>query len=347
MKQELSFQDKRVLFIGPRFFGYEQEIAKRLRELGATVEYHDDRPSAKASMKVAIRLFPKLVARQVRSYFEAILAGVDDHYDYVLIIKLECMPHDVLAVMRKKLSRARFIYYSWDSVRNNPNFDQAAGYFDALFTFDTEDANSDERLKLRPLFYLNEYRDVGSPPPEFELCFVGTVHSDRYSLIRKVRALVQKAGARVYFYLFVPHRLIYLVKRVTVPAFWSASRSEFSFAPLKKQDVMHIIARSRAVLDIQHPGQTGLTMRTIEMLGARRKLITTNPLVREYDFYRPENIMVIDRCSPKIDPTFLVTPFLELPAPLYERYSLDGWIREIFCIDTPGQIAAHQNEATI
>lgn len=347
MNQELNFQNKRILFIGPRFFGYEQEIAKRLRELGATVEYHDDRPSAKPSMKVAIRLFPWLVAGQIRSYFEAILAGADDHYDYVLIIKLECMPHDVLAAMRKKLSRARFIYYSWDSVRNNPNFDQAAGYFDALFTFDTADAGSDARLKLRPLFYLNEYRDLGSPPPEFALCFVGTVHSDRYNLIRKVRALVQKGGARVFFYLFVPHRLIYLVKRVTVPAFWGAKRSEFSFAPLKKQEVMHIIARSRAVLDVQHPGQTGLTMRTIEMLGARRKLITTNPLVREYDFYRPENIMVIDRHAPEVDSAFLATPFLELPAPLYERYSLDGWIREIFGMDTPGHSAVLQDEATI
>jgi hypothetical protein len=101
---------------------------------------------------------------------------------------------------------------------------------------------------------------------------------------------------------------------------------------LKKADVLQMIAQSRAILDIQHPGQTGLTMRTIEMLGARKKLITTNPLVRGYEFFRPENILVIDRGDPVIDPGFLGVPYVELPEDLYERYSLDGWIREVFSV---------------
>jgi hypothetical protein len=336
MKLDHFFDGKKILFIGPRTFGYEREITARLEQLGATVEYYDDRPSAKATIKAAIRLFPQLVRRQIRSYFDAILENVQNDFDFVFIIKLECMPLDILEKLRQKLVRACFIYYSWDSVRNNPNFMGAAKYFDRLFTFDTEDARADSCLKLRPLFFLNEYRDLPPSPAQYDLCFVGTVHSDRFALIKKVKKLLESGGVRTKFYMFVPHKLIYWVNRVFSRGFWGSKPSDFAFEPLKKGDLLQMIAQSRAILDIQHPGQTGLTMRTIEMLGARKKLITTNPLVSSYDFFRPENILVIDRNNPVIDTGFLDVSYVNLPVDLYERYSLDGWIREVFPV--PPQI---------
>lgn len=329
---EHFFQGKKILFIGPKFFGYEREITARLQQLGAHVEYHDDRPSADPMMKVAIRLFPKLIEHKAASYFEQILANANNDFDFVFIIKLECMPLNILHAFRAKLSRAHFIYYSWDSVRNNPNFHGAAASFDTLYTFDTEDAGQDPRLKLRPLFFLNEFRNLPTPPAQYDLCFVGTVHSDRYALLRKIRKFAQANGKRTMFYMFVPHKAIYRTRRIFSPAFWGSSPQEFAFAPLAKKDVHQIIAQSRAVLDFQHPGQTGLTMRTIEMVGARKKLVTTNALVRRYEFYRPENILVVDRDNPQLDPAFFETPYRELPPDLYEKYSLDGWIRELFSV---------------
>ena len=331
---EHFFDDKRILFIGPKTFGYEREITARLQALGAHVVYHDDRPSDKPTIKAAIRLFPALVRRQVRTYFERILANADNNYDFVFIIKLECMPLDILRALRAKLSQARFIYYSWDSVRNNPNFRGAASSFDALYTFDSEDAKHDPQLKLRPLFFLNEYRQLSPLPLKYDLCFVGTVHSDRYTLLCKIRNIAQRTGKSMNFYMFVPHKAIYRLRRIVSPAFWRSAQSEFAFAPLAKKEVHRLIAESRAVLDFQHPGQTGLTMRTIEMIGARKKLVTTNALVRSYDFFRSENILVIDRERPELDPAFFDTPYQELPTELYEKYSLDGWLREIFSIST-------------
>jgi len=329
---EHFFNGKRILFIGPKTFGYEREITARLQQLGARVEYHDDRPSDKPVVKVAIRLFPLLIQRPVRAYFEKILSNAANDYDFVFIIKLECMPLDILRELRARLSRARFIYYSWDSVRNNPNFRGAASSFDALFTFDSEDSSHDSQLKLRPLFFLNEYRQLPALPLKYDLCFVGTVHSDRYTLLSKIRAIAERTGKSMNFYMFVPHKAIYWIRRIVSPAFWGSAPSEFAFAPLPKKDVHQLIAESRAVLDFQHPGQTGLTMRTIEMVGARKKLVTTNELVRQYDFFRPENILVIDREHPVLDPNFFETPYRELPEALYEKYSLDGWLRELFSV---------------
>lgn len=51
---------------------------------------------------------------------------------------------------------------------------------------------------------------------------------------------------------------------------------------------------SRAVLDICHSSQSGLTMRTIESIGLDKKLITNNSLVKEEPFYTPDMITVFN-----------------------------------------------------
>ena len=86
---------------------------------------------------------------------------------------------------------------------------------------------------------------------------------------------------------------------------WRSRVDEFMFATLPISAVNDIFMSSRAVLDVTHPRQCGLTMRTLETLGASKKLVTTNTAVRGYDFYDPTNIAVIDRRSPIIDPDFL------------------------------------------
>jgi len=329
---EQFFKDKKILFIAPAFFGYEKEIKNRLEALGSSVDFYDDRPSTRAWHKIAIRVMPSLVKGAVRDYFNEILKRSDRDYDFVFIVKLECMPVDILSALRKLNQRAKFVYYSYDSVKNNRNIRGAVHLFDAAFTFDPEDAGTLEGIRFRPLFYLNEYRSLPSAQLKYDLSFIGSAHSDRYRLVRKVKSALPNNSANTFFFLFMQNRWICLLRRMLMPAFWGASEKEFAFVPLRKPDVLSVIAASSAVLDFQHPNQTGLTMRTIEMLGARKKIITTNASVKKYDFYHPENIAVIDRKNPVIDPAFFSVPYVQLPPDLYEKYSIDGWLREIFSI---------------
>ena len=60
---------------------------------------------------------------------------------------------------------------------------------------------------------------------------------------------------------------------------------EISFTKRSAAEIVDVVRSSRAVLDIQHFKQTGLTMRTLETFGAGKKLITTNHEVKKYDFY--------------------------------------------------------------
>ena len=71
-------------------------------------------------------------------------------------------------------------------------------------------------------------------------------------------------------------------------------------------------------------------MRTFEALGAKRKLITTNSHVMEYDFYRENNVLIVDRNNPIIPLSFIKAPYEELPIEIYNKYSLSSWLSNIF-----------------
>ena len=81
---------------------------------------------------------------------------------------------------------------------------------------------------------------------------------------------------------------------------------------------------------MQHDSQTGLTMRCIESLPAHCKIITTNEHIKEYDFYCPENVMIIDRDNPVFDVDFIKSPYKPIPKEIVEKYSLENWIKTIF-----------------
>lgn len=80
-------------------------------------------------------------------------------------------------------------------------------------------------------------------------------------------------------------------------------------------------------------------MRTLETVGAQKKLVTTNARVQEEDFYDRSNIHVIERKSARVDADFLRQPYEPLPEALRARYSLAGWMDEILsgsgCSATP------------
>ncbi|HFR3278101.1 TPA: capsular biosynthesis protein CpsH, partial [Streptococcus suis] len=101
------------------------------------------------------------------------------------------------------------------------------------------------------------------------------------------------------------------------------------FDHLSSKEIADIINETEVVLDIQHPKQSGLTMRTIEMIGMNKKIITTNPMIRQYDFYNPNNILIIDRFDVEIDLSFFESPYQELQTEIYEKYSLEQWILDI------------------
>ncbi|WP_222427885.1 hypothetical protein [Sporomusa sp. KB1] len=136
---------------------------------------------------------------------------------------------------------------------------------------------------------------------------------------------------KVYIHIFTG-RWNYLINKIKQLNF-SKDPEYIKFNTLSLKENAELTKNSKILLDIQHPTQKGLTMRTIEALAAKAKLITTNSDVVKYDFYNTNNILIVDRENPMIDLKFLTAPYEDIQEAIVERYSLTNWIKKILDID--------------
>lgn len=326
----MAQHNRRLLLIAPSFFGYANEIRKKLEQNGFAVWQYDQLPAVDNTTKAIFRLAPWLGRARADKYYDRIAAELAGQaISHVLVIKGEALSVRSIRKLRAVFNEAKFVLYFWDSYLNMPrdSFSKVS-LFDRAFTFDPDDAKLDPRLAYRPLFYLDEYLDLPGEPHTIDVLFVGTAHTDRYAVVSKLsKSIPPELNFKKVLYL--PSRWIFRIRKIFDPSFWRSRSAEFVFASVTKSEMLGLIAQSRIIVDIERSVQHGLTMRTIEMLGAGKKMISTNANVTACDFYNPANIAVIDRRNPVLSEQFLSAEYVE-PAPaMLERYSLSAWVKEV------------------
>ena len=95
-------------------------------------------------------------------------------------------------------------------------------------------------------------------------------------------------------------------------------------------EVEKLILKSKIIVEIQRNDQIGLSFRIFEALGYRKKLITTNTDVVNYDFYNPQNILVIDENNIEIPEDFVTSPYVDIDETILDKYRLENWVKPIF-----------------
>jgi hypothetical protein len=325
-----TLTNKRILLFAPNAFGYEHEIKSKMEAMGASVDYFDERPSNTFLTKALIRINRALLNRKIAQYYNGISRQVRrNDYDCIIFISSESVSRPILTRLKAEHPRASVILYLWDSVRNKKNVLPILNDFDRVLSFDRDDAKK-YGFVFRPLFYIDDYRQMtGSANPRYDALFVGTVHSDRYIFVKKVQQQLHLLGKTLYAYFFFRSVVLYYKKRLLDSTYRKTRISDFRVTAIDKSTLLQLVADSTCLVDAQHPNQTGLTMRTIESLGAHRKLITTNAAIKGYDFYNPNNILVVDRANPAVSAEFFATPYQKPPKEVYDRYSIGSWVSEV------------------
>jgi hypothetical protein len=322
-----SLSGQRVLLIAPAFFGYETEIQSELERRGAVVDRLLDRPFSTAIMKALARFSRALVMPAADRYFHSALDTLSGQYDLALVISGQTLSTGVVRRIRKDSPGIRMHLYMWDSLGNRPAARKKFPLFDRVLSFDRHDADA-HGLDFRPLFYGAGFVDTSNTLAAITYSFIGTAHTDRYAVMTAIKKQAPtQATSFIYYFLHAPW--VFHVQKIINPAFREARFSDFSFEPLPKSRVWSIFQSSRIIVDIEHPRQTGLTMRTIEAFGAGKKLITTNPDIQTYDLFDAHNVLVIDRTDPQIPDDFFLTPANPANPDLKHKYSIAGWLDDV------------------
>ena len=324
-----DLKGKRILLLYAKFFNYDIIVKKKLEELGAEVDLFDARAELNVYEKALIKIYTGEFWHKLRKYHKGIQEKKKGVI-YDIVFTNSYLPIDTIQGYREAFPKAQIVLYLDDSVKNTKGVEKTFTYYDKVMTFDKKDSTQ-FGIGFRPLYFEDSYSTTDEGHKTYDLCFIGTIHSDRLRVIESFEDYCSQNGLVFYSFGFLQSRFMYFFYWLTKSEFRKKKPSYFSYKALPSSEVADKLLNSRVVLDIQHPKQTGLTMRTIETLGARKKLITTNSDITNYDLYNPKNIAVIDRNNPQINESFFTTPFEPIGQDILEKYSLQGWIYTLFC----------------
>lgn len=323
---------ERCLFVGPRFFGYEDDIAEAIARTGLAVDYVDERPTNSSWVRAVLRIKPSVIGEVVRRYFSQQLEILGDRsYSYIFVLKGEVVPLSFLEKLKELNPEARFIFYTFDSISNSSNFLSISHIFDRKFSFDYKDCESIQDLELLPLFYTNDFFvSEREADRDTKLAFVGTLHSGRHAAV----TALSKHFEPVIEYFYCPAKWFYWLSRYLTREFKNVPLSSVSFEKMSRESVASVFQRSKAVLDIQREGQTGLTMRTFEVLASGSGLITTNKYIDRLPQSLRNRVLYIESLS-EDKAVAQVAEFLEAlnSSPYVSEdvveYSIDKWAMKL------------------
>lgn len=319
---------KKALLIMPDFFNYPSIISKKLEEMGYEVKFVNDRPSNNAVVKTFIRLNRNILSIYIRKYFDKLLSEIaNTSFDLVLLISGQSLSfsESMIKELRIRQKKAMFILYQWDSENNFPYIKKMQRYFDKCFTFEKSDSN--KNVKFLPLFYSDYYKEIGANKNKniYDFCFIGTAHPKKYMFINKMSKQLSKVYSKQFIYYYLPSKIVYFYRKIRNPEFKNAKIKDFHFNPMIGSDFDKIYKISATVLDSPQDGQKGLTIRIIEALGAKKKIITTNKDVKNYDFYSENNIYIYNGKFNFSSP-FFTEDYVPVEKNIYEKYSIENWL---------------------
>ena len=242
-----------------------------------------------------------------------------DEYDVIFIFDW-VRGRDVIEYIRDHNKRARIIIYYINPVdfadRKAPH--NYKGLDCEFYTFDPIDAKK-FGIKFKPYFYPEEYMiDCDEKVPiKQDIFFVG-VDKDRLGVIKDLhRRFEQMNLTDKLMIVATPHK-----KYSRSDEKWLAKR-----VPYEK--IAENIKQSRAILDIVQSGQSGITLRPMEAMFYNKKLITNNIYIKEYDFYNPHNIFILQERNISELKEFLELPTIEINQEIKNKYRFSGgWLKE-------------------
>ncbi|MDP3301476.1 MAG: hypothetical protein Q8S36_05855 [Sulfuricurvum sp.] len=322
----IDLSGKRILFIAPRYYDYHLNIIQKLQLFGAEVDYYPE------MVNDFINRCAKLLSSSFKNhlqqrYLQKTLDSVQSsHYNILFVIRGEILTPEFLDRLKSAITPNQSLLYQWDSMTHN-NYEALIPCFDTAFTFDKIDS---DRLGIRhlPLFYTDAYEKIAKndDPKIYDIVFYGSFHSDRLSIIKTIDRQAKTHNLRFHHHLYITKFSLFrgLITR-TLSVKDLPYLKTFTVPSSVIQDTY---SRTKAVLDIEMANQNGLTIRTLEVLGANLKLITTNLNIMNEIIFDPKRIFCLDRKNIKLNRAFFDHQLESDPK--IGQYHLDTWLATIF-----------------
>ena len=201
--------------------------------------------------------------------------------------------------IKKKKHNIKITMYYWNVVNERNKFILEDKNIDSFWTFDEFDSKK-YNMKFSPQFYypypFNDHSDI-----KYDVCFLGAA-KDREQIILDIENTLKNSGLRTNIII-------------------SHSGSNF----ISYHNYLTMIFESKSVLDVVGDNQIGITLRCLESIFYKKKLITNNKNIINYDFYEKNNVFIIGKDDVNDLKTFLETKYIDISEKIKNKYSYEQW----------------------
>ena len=218
---------------------------------------------------------------------------------------------DFVKWIRKNNPNSRVVFWYWNIAQNtiDPNLIRDKSI--EKWSFSEKDCKR-YGLIFNPPFYFNNIQ-LNQAKDEYDLYFAGK-NKGRLPMLLDFKRRTEKMGLKTHLHISPTKKIDLLFNRKDLkPA-------------ISYNQVLGGVAKSRALLDIIEVTDSGQSQRTMESIFFEKKLITNSKFIKNYDFYRPENIFVIGEDEMEKLPDFIRSPYLKIDDSVVKQYEINSWV---------------------
>lgn len=220
--------------------------------------------------------------------------------------------------IHKKNPNCKVFLFMWNKTdaahKNHTIFSDKS----AIYSTDPGDCRI-YNLKYNHIFYPIEYAQPYSEQYNNQLFFLGA-DKNRAPLIKSLKDLLTQSG------LVCDIRVLSKVSNNYSNEFADILTNH----SLTYEEYLKELKHCGILLDIIQTGQQALTMRVLESIFLSKKLITNNRDIKNYDFYHPNNILILpespDTSLVPLIKEFRAKPFKAYNQEILQRYDFYHWL---------------------
>lgn len=237
------------------------------------------------------------------------------NFEVYFAIRPDILNEETLKLAQNKSKKSIANY--WDSFEKIKGQLETLPYFSKSYSFDNGDCIKYNLNKSTNFYFETEGFEI----PEYDVFFLGTFDK-RFNTLITILDILNKnhnLNAKAQIFCYEPNDI-------------KDFRNEyvtFIHEIVPFPDAIKFHQNTKIILDVQHNNQVGLSFRPFDCIGMKKKLITTNKNIVNYDFYNENNIFIWTETTKSIPQEFLQTNYVDIPVEIYLKYSLENWVKTI------------------
>ncbi len=237
-----------------------------------------------------------------------------NRYDEIILFDAVFL---VPAIYKAKRRECKLHLWMWNIIEDyNVGWIQIAKEFADVWTFDKGDADN-YGLHFSNQFYFPQSTEEVLNQNSKSVFFVGA-DKNRMKSLCYIADDLHSIGFQGDFYILPDANKGYSQK----------DKQYLLKDRMDDESVIDHVRKCAAVLDLVKEGQVGITVRTLEAVFYKKKVITNNIAVRNTDLYRFGNIYILGKESVTLE-DFLRKPFANYGQCILKKYTAKTWLKNI------------------